>query len=112
MFEVMIVANMILKTLIFDNAKNFMTHGKRNTMLKIILQKQTENIRRIHTKGNKNNNRMERLSSTIRDREIAFRGIKKMDSSLFDKFQTYYNYYKKHNIYMVGTSAQSSMIEV
>ena len=46
-------------------------------------------------KGDKNNNRMERLNGTIRDREVAYRGIKTMSSPLFSGFQTFYNFSKK-----------------
>ncbi len=39
---------------------------------------------------------MERLNGTIRDREVVYRGIKKMNSPLFAGFQAFYNFSKKH----------------
>ncbi len=62
----------------------------------VFFWKETEHIRHIHMKCDKNNNRMERLNGIIRDREVAYRGIKKMNSPLFDGFQTFYNFSKKH----------------
>ena len=63
-------------------------------------------------KGDRNNNRMERLNGTVRDREVAFRGIKKPDSLLFDGFQTYYNYTKKHGGLSGKTPAEAAGITV
>ena len=83
-------------TLISDGARNFHQAWKSEYRQKNPLQKETEHIRHIHMKGDKNNNRMERLNGTIRDREVVYRGIKKMDSPLFDGFQTFYNFSKKH----------------
>ncbi len=94
--EAMMIAGKIPTTLISDGAANFHEAWKNNYKAKNFLWKDTEHIRHIHMKGDKNNNRMERLNGTIRDREIAYRGIKKMDSPLFDGFQIFYNFSKKH----------------
>ena len=67
-----------------------------NYKVKNYLWKDTKHIRHIHMKDDKNNNRMERLNGTIKDREVAYRDIKKMTSHLFDGFQTFYNFSKKH----------------
>jgi len=40
----------------------------------------TIHIRHITLKGEKNNNRMERLNGKFRDREKVMRGVKRMDS--------------------------------
>ena len=94
--EAMMIADKIPTTLISDGAKNFHEAWKENYKAKNFLWKDTEHIRHIHMKGDKNNNRMERLNGIIRDREVAYRGIKKMNSPLFDGFQTFYNFSKKH----------------
>ena len=94
--EAMMIADKIPTTLISDGAANFHEAWKENYKAKNFLWKDTEHIRHIHMKGDKNNNRMERLNGTIRDREVAYRGIKKMNSPLFVGFQTFYNFSKKH----------------
>ncbi len=63
-------------------------------------------------RGDINNNRMERLNGTIRDREIPFKGIKTMDSPLFDGFQTFYNFTKKHSALGGKTPAEMAGILV
>jgi len=55
---------------------------------------------------------MERLNGTIRDREIPYRGIKKTDSPLFDGFQTFYNFSKKHGGIGKKTPAEMAGIVV
>ena len=94
--EAMMIADKKPTILISDGAPNFHDAWKSEYRAKNFLQKETQHIRHIHMKGDKNNNRMERLNGTIRDREIPYRGIKKMDSPLFDGFQTFYNFSKKH----------------
>ena len=94
--EAMMIADKIPTTLVSDGASNFHEAWKENYKAKNFLWKDTEHIRHIHMKGDKNNNRMERLNGTIRDREVSYRGIKKMNSPLFAGFQTFYNFSKKH----------------
>ena len=94
--EAMMIADKKPTTLISDGAANFHEAWKDEYKQKNFLQKETQHIRHIHMKGDKNNNRMERLNGIIRDREVSYRGIKKMDSPLFDGFQTFYNFSKKH----------------
>ncbi len=94
--EAMMIADKIPTTLISDGAHNFHEAWKDNYKAKNFLWKDTEHTRHIHMKGDKNNNRMERLNGTFRDREVAYRGIKKMSSPLFSGFQTFYNFSKKH----------------
>ena len=55
---------------------------------------------------------MERLNGTIRDREVAYRGIKKIDSPLFDGFQTFYNFSKKHGALKGKTPSEEALIKV
>ncbi len=110
--EAMMIADKIPTTLISDGAHNFHEAWKNNYKAKNPLWKDTEHIRHIHMKGDKNNNRMERLNGTIRDREAAYRGIKKMDSPLFDGFQTFYNFSKKHGGINNKTPAEKAGILV
>ncbi|MCJ8306689.1 MAG: DDE-type integrase/transposase/recombinase [Nitrosopumilus sp.] len=110
--EAMMIADKIPTTLISDGAANFHKAWKENYKAKNFLWKDTEHIRHIHMKGDKNNNRMERLNGTIRDREVSYRGIKKMDSPLFEGFQTFYNFSKKHGGINGKTPAEMAKIQV
>ena len=105
--EAMMIAGKIPTTLISDGAANFHEAWELNYKAKNFLWKDTEHIRHIHMKGDRNNNRMERLNGTIRDREVAYRGIKKMNSPLFTGFQTFYNFSKKHG--GIGKKTPSEM---
>jgi len=57
--EAMMIADKIPTTLISDGALNFHQAWKNNYRAKNFLWKDTEHIRHIHMKGDKNNNRME-----------------------------------------------------
>lgn len=57
----------------------------------------SDKIRRhIRLTGDKNNNLMERFNGEFRDREKVMRGIKKIDSVIFDGYQIYHNYIRPH----------------
>ena len=72
----------------------------------------TRHQRHIHLKGDMNNNKMERLNGTIREREVNFRGLKKFDTPLIPGFQVHYNYAKKHGGLGGRTPAEAALIEV
>ena len=74
----------------------------------------TLNIRHTHThlKGDMNNNKMERFNGTFRDRELSFRGLKKLDTALIGGYQAFYNYIKKHIGLSGKTPAEDSNIKV
>ena len=55
---------------------------------------------------------MERFNGTFRDREVAFRGLKKTDTALIGGFMAYYNYTKKHIGLGNKTPAEDSYIKV
>jgi hypothetical protein len=56
----------------------------------------TVHIKQIRLKGEKNNNKMERMNVEFRDREKVVRGLKKDDSPLIDGYQIYHNYIRPH----------------
>lgn len=60
----------------------------------------TEHIREIHItgmkKGRDNNNRMERLNGTIRDREKTFRGLQGTHTREFCGLRVNYNHARRH----------------
>ena len=79
---------------------------------KKVFGKKTNHIRHVHLKGDRNNNKMERINCTIRDREKVFRGLKKMNTPVIDGLRVYYNFTKKHEALKGKTSAEASMIEI
>jgi transposase-like protein len=56
----------------------------------------TEHIRHITLRGDRNNNKMERLNGEIRDREKTMRGLKKSDTSILTGYQIFHNYIRPH----------------
>ena len=69
-------------------------------------------IRHISLKGDKNNNKMERLNGEFRDREKVMRGVKKKDSVIFDGTQIYHNYVRPHMSLNGKTPAEICGIEI
>ncbi len=69
-------------------------------------------VRHISLKGDKNNNKMERLNGEFRDREKVMRGVKKMDSVIFDGSQIYHNYVRPHMALEGKTPAEKCVIEI
>ncbi|MCV0401961.1 MAG: IS6 family transposase [Nitrosopumilus sp.] len=69
-------------------------------------------IRHISLKGDRNNNKMERLNGEFRDREKVMRGVKKMDSVIFDGTQIYHNYFRPHMGLDGKTPAEACGIEI
>jgi len=56
----------------------------------------TKHIRHVHLSGDKNNDKMERLNSEIRDREKVFRRLKTKNSPILKGYQLYHNYVRPH----------------
>ena len=56
----------------------------------------TKHIRHIKLKGDRNNNKMERLNGEIRDREKVMRGLKKRNSPILTGMQIFHNYIREH----------------
>lgn len=106
------VANMIPETLISDGARNFHDAWKQLWRQRNFLHKMTSHIRHVHLQGDMNNNKMERLNGTIRDWEQILRGIKKVDSPLFEGFMVFYNCSKKHGGLGGKTPAEEALIHI
>ena len=66
----------------------------------------------ISLKGDRNNNKMERLNGEFRDREKVMRGVKKDDSVIFDGYQIYHNYIRSHMALEGKTPAEACGIEI
>ncbi|MDE1819079.1 MAG: DDE-type integrase/transposase/recombinase [Thaumarchaeota archaeon] len=66
----------------------------------------------ITLKGDRNNNKMERLNGEFRDREKVMRGVKKIDSVMFDGYQMYHNYLRPHMALDGQTPAEKCGIKI
>ena len=99
------------KTLITDGLrayhdaylKEFWTRAKET---------RTEHIAHISIKGDKNNNKMERLNGEIRDREKVVRGLKRKDTPILKGYQIFHNYIRPHEGLNGKTPAEVCGIEV
>ena len=80
-------------TLISDGAPNFHEAWKDKRKAKNFLHKDTEHI---HMKNDRNNNKMERLNGTIRDREKVMRSLKKDNSPIIADMQIHHNFIRSH----------------
>jgi transposase-like protein len=69
-------------------------------------------IRHISLKGDRNNNKMERLNGEFRDREKVMRGVKIKESPIFDGTQLYHNYFRPHMGLDGKTPAEACGIEI
>ncbi len=81
-------------TLISDGAPNFHTAFYRE--LHTNKGPRTRHINHIRLQGDHNNNKMERLNGTIRDREKTMRSLKKVDTPILKGMQIYHNYIREH----------------
>lgn len=73
---------------------------------------QTQHIRHITLKGDRNNNKMERMNGEIRDREKVMRGLKKEDTPILKGYQIYHNYLRPHEALDGKTPAEACGITV
>lgn len=71
-----------------------------------------KHISTIKLRGNMNNNLMERLNNTMRDREKTWRGLESLKSPIFDGFQIYYNYVRTHGALKGKTPAEAAGIDI
>ena len=56
----------------------------------------TKHESHITLRGDRNNNKMERLNGEIRDREKVMRGLKISDTPILTGYQIYHNYIRPH----------------
>ena len=72
----------------------------------------TEHIQHITLKGDRNNNKMERMNGEVRDREKVLRGLKKDDSAMLSGYQIFHNYVRPHEGLDGKTPAEACGIKV
>jgi hypothetical protein len=63
-------------------------------------------------KGDRNNNKMERLNGEIRDREKVMRGLKTENTPILKGYQIYHNYLRPHESLQGRTPAEACGISV
>jgi putative transposase len=73
---------------------------------------EAKHIRHIRLRGDKNNNKMERLNGEIRDREKTMRGLKKKRTVMLQGYQLYHNYIRPHESLDGKTPAEACGIKV
>jgi len=72
----------------------------------------TKHIRHITLKGDRNNNKMERLNGEIRDREKTMRGLKKTDTDILKGYQIFHNYIRPHEALNGKTPSDACGIQI
>ena len=71
-----------------------------------------KHIRHITLKGDRNNNKMERLNGEIRDREKTMRGLKRRRTPILSGYQIFHNYIREHEGLKGKTPAEACGIEI
>ena len=95
--------------LISDGAPNFHTAFNKEFYSN---KKDSRHINHIHLKGDKNNNKMERLNGETRDREKVMRGLKTKNSPILKGYQLYHNYIRPHEALKGKTPSEMAGIKV
>ncbi|MDD1689791.1 MAG: DDE-type integrase/transposase/recombinase [Methanoregula sp.] len=90
-------------------------HDAFNRELFTVTNPRSRHVNAIKLTGNawnENNNKMERLNGSIRDREKTMRGIKKVDTKVLTGMQIYHNYIRPHEALDGKTPAEACGIVV
>jgi transposase-like protein len=72
----------------------------------------TQHIRHITIRGDRNNNKMERMNGEIRDREKTMRGLKTKETPILTGYQLFHNYIRTHEGLEGKTPAEACGIQV
>jgi transposase-like protein len=73
---------------------------------------EAKHIRHITLKGDRHNNKMERMNGEIRDREKTMRGLKRKRTVMLSGYQLYHNYIRPHEALNGKTPAEACGITV
>lgn len=98
------------ETLITDGLKSY--HQAYMREFWTLRNPRTKHIRHIKIRGDKNNNKMERLNGEIRDREKVMRGLKKRDTPILKGYQIFHNYIREHEGLKGKTPAEACGITI
>jgi transposase-like protein len=69
-------------------------------------------VKNITIRGERNNNKMERLNGEIRDREKVMRGLKKADTHILTGYQIFHNHFRPHMALDGKTPAEKAGIKI
>ena len=72
----------------------------------------TQHIRHITIRGDKNNNKMERMNGEIRDREKTMRGLKIKETPILTGYQLFHNYIRPHEALEGKTPSEACGITI
>ena len=97
-------------TLITDGAANFHDAFKKEFFT--LKDPRTRHISHIRLQGDHNNNKMERLSGEVRDREKTMRGLKQQNTGVLPGYQIYHNYFRPHEALDGKTPAEACGINI
>jgi transposase-like protein len=97
-------------TLITDGLPTY--HDAYKKEWRTLAYPRTEHVRHITIRGDRNNNKMERLNGEIRDREKTMRGLKKDDTAILTGYQIFHNYIRSHEGLEGKTPAEACGIKI
>jgi len=72
----------------------------------------TKHIRSAGMRSRENNNNVERLNGTVRERNKVMRGLKNPETPITDGFQIYYNFIRPHMSLDGQTPAEASGLDI
>jgi transposase-like protein len=72
----------------------------------------SRHVKDITLRGKVHNNKMERMNGEVRDREKVMRGLKTIDSPIFQGLQIYHNFVRPHESLDGETPAERAGIKV
>jgi putative transposase len=98
------------KTFITDGLKSYGVAYRKEFFT--VANPRTKHIRNITIRGQRNNNKMERLNGEIRDREKTMRGLKKKATPILEGIQIFHNYIRPHESLDGKTPAEACGITV
>ena len=97
-------------TLITDGLPTY--HDAYKKEWRTLAYPRTQHIRHITIRGDRNNNKMERLNGEIRDREKTMRGLKKDETPILKGYQIFHNYIRPHEGLEGKTPAEACGIKI
>jgi putative transposase len=97
-------------TLITDGLPTY--HDAYKKEWRTLAYPRTQHIRHITIRGDRNNNKMERLNGEIRDREKTMRGLKIKETPILTGYQIFHNYIRAHEGLEGKTPAEACGIKI
>jgi putative transposase len=93
--------------------KNFVTDGLPSySVASKQIFPQAKHTCHITLKGDRNNNKMERMNGEIRDREKTMRGLKRKRTPIIQGYQLYHNYLRPHEALNGKTPSEACDITI